>query len=355
MRRTEGSGVDDRRPRACPQRPTPVTPAGFTPIGPPATLNDIVFAGDGTIYGTVDPSPSSPSRSNPAVLWRSSDHGSTLEGRLPRCRRAGTSTSTRSSPADSAVVYASVTPAPRQERLRQIDRIDVASGKRGAALASQSGSGWTERGTAYGATRDKRRRDADRPLPRDATDACDSVPFPAFQTAGPEPVCSSIRTRPGCSCLNRVLDSPLGWVTDGQQRQRRDLDAGGSARRAATARFGGPGARTLYVALGRRALGLARRGRSAGRRRRPSRAGALVVAAHSRRPRFGGARRIRSLLQRRRGGRSGAPPIPGHADLSTPPTPTAWSSCAVTRRRHRRPTAAVRGANRRCALRRWSC
>ena len=51
--------------------------AGDTPgsraIGPPATLNDIVFAGDGTIYGTTDPSELTLSLK--AVLWRSTDHG----------------------------------------------------------------------------------------------------------------------------------------------------------------------------------------------------------------------------------------------------------------------------------------
>ena len=30
------------------------TPAGFRAIGPPAMLDNVVFAGDGTAYGTVE-------------------------------------------------------------------------------------------------------------------------------------------------------------------------------------------------------------------------------------------------------------------------------------------------------------
>ena len=54
------------------------TPAGFRAIGPPAMLNNVVFAGDGTAYGTVEfgGRPAEVAGSN-ATVWRSNDHGHT--------------------------------------------------------------------------------------------------------------------------------------------------------------------------------------------------------------------------------------------------------------------------------------
>ena len=214
---------------------------GYTPIGPPATLNDIVFAGDGTIYGTTDPSELTLSL-NPAVLWRSSDHGSTWKAayRLPTGWHIDLY---QVSPADSSVVYASVTPAPHGSG-GQIDRIDVSSG-RAVPLSLRSWLGVDGGGTAYGAMRDKdgamrivrcRRR----------ADACDSVPFPAFQTPpGLNPLLVDPNAAGVLVAFNRVLNSPLGWVAEVSS------DSGatwtqGAATTCCNVRFGGPGARTLY-------------------------------------------------------------------------------------------------------------
>ncbi len=214
---------------------------GYTPIGPPATLNDIVFAGDGTIYGTTDPSELTLSL-NPAVLWRSTDHGSTWKAayRLPTGWHIDLY---QVSPADSSVVYASVTPAPRGSG-GQINRIDVRSG-RAVPLSLRSWLGVDGGGTAYGAMRDK--DGATRIVRcRRRADACDSVPFPAFQTPpGLNPLLVDPSAAGVLVAFSRVLNSPLGWVAEVSS------DSGatwtqGAATTCCNVRFGGPGARTLY-------------------------------------------------------------------------------------------------------------
>jgi hypothetical protein len=216
-------------------------PPGYTPIGPPATLNDIVFAGDGTIYGTTDPSELTTSL-NAAVLWRSTDHGGTWKAtyRLPTGWHIDLY---QVSPADPGVVYASVTPA-RRGSAGALDRIDVRTG-RAVPLSLGSWLGVDGAGTAYGATRDK---DGARLIVRcrRRADACDSVPFPAFQSP---PYLNQLLVDPNAAgvlvAFDRVVGSPLGWTLEVSG------DSGGTwTQGAPTAccnmRFGGPGPRTLY-------------------------------------------------------------------------------------------------------------
>ena len=236
--------MDDHHARPVPRpRLTRVTPRATRAIGPPATLNDIVFAGDGTIYGTTDPSELTVSL-NPAVLWRSTDHGSTWKADLPPPERLAHRPLRRSRPRHSAVVYASVTPAGRGSS-GQIDRIDVRSG-RAVPLPLRS---WLGRGRS----RDGLQRDAGqgRSAPGSSAagsraDTCDSVPFPAFQTPpGLNPLLVDPNSAGVLVAFNRVLNSPLGWVAEVSS------DSGatwtqGAATTCCNVRFGGPGARSLY-------------------------------------------------------------------------------------------------------------
>jgi len=214
---------------------------GFTPVGPPATLNDIVFAGDGTIYGTTDPSELTLSL-NPAVLWRSIDHGSTWKAayRLPTGWHIDLY---QVSPADSSVVYASVTPA-RRGSAGQINRIDARSG-RAVPLPIRSWLGIDGAGTAYGALRDK---DGATRIARcrSRADACDSVPFPAFQTPpGLNPLLVDPNAPGVLVAFNRVVGSPLGWVAEVSGDSGATW-APGAPTACCNVRFGGPGPRTLY-------------------------------------------------------------------------------------------------------------
>ena len=204
------------------------------------------------------------------------------------------------------MVYASVTPAARGSG-GQIDRIDVRSG-RAVPLPLRSWLGVDGAGTAYGATRDK--DGATRIVRcRRRADACDSVPFPAFQTPpGLNPLLVDPNAAGVLVAFNRVLNSPLGWVARGQQRQRRDLDAGGGhdVLQRALRR---PGRAHPLLPFSRRALGLPGRGPQLGdhascHRRARSSSGARPAAT------FGGAP-ADPITFPGEGGRTVSPPISG--------------------------------------------
>jgi hypothetical protein len=228
-----------------PPTPSPADTPGYTPIGPPATLNDVVFAGDGTIYGTTDPSELTTSL-NAAVLWRSTDHGATWKAtyRLPTGWHIDLY---QVSPADSAVVYASVTPA-RRGSAGNLDRIDVRTG-RAVPLPLRSWLGVDGAGTAYGVMRAP---DGARLIVRcrRRADACDSVPFPAFQTP---PGLNEVLVDPNAAevlvAFNRVVGSPLGWVSEVSSDSGNTWTLGAPTA-CCNMRFGGPGLRTLYSLSG---------------------------------------------------------------------------------------------------------
>ncbi len=127
------------------------TPA-YAPIGPPATLNDVVFAADGSMYGTVDaegeghPVKAQGAYGPRATLWRSTDHGRTwnavYEG-PPGVRMAVLD----SSPADPSSVYVSVE-APGEPNRYLVERIDARTGS-ALVLPPARLQGIDAAGTAY--------------------------------------------------------------------------------------------------------------------------------------------------------------------------------------------------------------
>src|ERR1700709_1808768 len=80
------------------------TPPGYRDVGPPAPLGALAFAGDGTVFGTVNSSTPVAS-SNPVALWRSGDHGATWSAvyRMPYGSHLDVA---EVSPADPGTVYA---------------------------------------------------------------------------------------------------------------------------------------------------------------------------------------------------------------------------------------------------------
>jgi hypothetical protein len=127
------------------------TPA-WTPIGPPAALNDIVFAADGSMYGTVDaegdghPIAAAGTYGANAALWRSTDRGHTWSAayRGPAGVRMAV---LDSSPADPASVYVSID-APTESNRFLVERVDA---RTGTAIVLPPGRllGIDAAGTAY--------------------------------------------------------------------------------------------------------------------------------------------------------------------------------------------------------------
>jgi photosystem II stability/assembly factor-like uncharacterized protein len=154
-------------------------PAGFNPIGPPAMLNTIVFAGDGTAYGTVEPGgrPAKVAGSSGSV-WRSTDHGHTWSSAY-RAPDGAPVALLAASNVNPAVIYATIETA---KNAYAAERIDVSSGK-AVALPFASFLGEDAAGTAYGITPN---RDPSSQPPRTsflvrcprASDACDALPVP---------------------------------------------------------------------------------------------------------------------------------------------------------------------------------
>jgi photosystem II stability/assembly factor-like uncharacterized protein len=125
---------------------------GWTPIGPPAALNDIVIADDGSLYGTVDaqgdghPIEAAGTYGANATLWRSTDHGQTWNAvyRAPAGVRMAV---IDSSPADSASVYVSID-APKETNRYLVERVDARMGN-AVVLPAGRLQGIDAAGTAY--------------------------------------------------------------------------------------------------------------------------------------------------------------------------------------------------------------
>ena len=123
------------------------TPPGYTPIGPPATLHTIVFASNGTAYGTVQGQLVDEPSLSPA-LWRSADHGHTWTLRY-RAPLGSQLVVLGVSPADPDTVYVSLTP-PMHQAL--IDRISGGDGW-AVPMPFTRFLGVDAAGTAYGLLR----------------------------------------------------------------------------------------------------------------------------------------------------------------------------------------------------------
>jgi photosystem II stability/assembly factor-like uncharacterized protein len=123
------------------------TPPGYRDVGPPATLDDIEFAADGTIYGTVDAGTLPVADSNPVALWRSTDHGSTWSAvyRMPFGSHLNVADV---SPADPGTVYAYAAGSGKGVGQRVV-RIDVRR-NRAVPLPFSVLLGVDAAGTAYG-------------------------------------------------------------------------------------------------------------------------------------------------------------------------------------------------------------
>ena len=102
------------------------TPGGFRAIGPPAMLDNVVFAGDGTAYGTVESGgkPNKVAGSN-ATVWRSNDHGRTWSASYRKADGAPLALIAASN-VNPNTLYASVQTA---TNIFVVERIDVASAK----------------------------------------------------------------------------------------------------------------------------------------------------------------------------------------------------------------------------------
>jgi photosystem II stability/assembly factor-like uncharacterized protein len=149
------------------------TPAGFRLIGPPAMLNTVVFAGDGTAYGTVE-SGSRPVKvpGSNAAVWRSTDHGRTWSTAYRAADGAPVALLAASN-VSPATIYASVETA---RNVYAVERIDVATAK-AVPLPFESFLGEDAAGTAYGIATNRPQNSF---LVRcaKAADACDALPVP---------------------------------------------------------------------------------------------------------------------------------------------------------------------------------
>ena len=150
---------------------------GYTPVGPPATLSDIIFASDGTMYGTADGS--GDRGGNPVAIWRSGDHGRTWSAvyRLPFGWKIDL---LQVSPADPDTVYA-FQASPRGEATGSVERIDIRA-NRGVPLWLGDWLGVDAAGTAYGFARVKKTLEPAIVRCKRRVDACDYVKAPPFQT-----------------------------------------------------------------------------------------------------------------------------------------------------------------------------
>ena len=212
---------------------------GFREVALPATLHDIVFAADGTIYGTVD-NGANPAW-NPGILWRSSDHGRTWSAayRWPIGWRVDL---LQVSPADPAIVYATVYPPPRPAA-GALTRIDTRAGI-ATPLSVGSWNGVDAAGTVYGFEQYKYKPTLIRCRRR--RDTCDRIQLPNFQSYGSfygvlvDPNAEGVLVT-----VSRALDGAPGLFLEVSQ------DGGATWTQGAPyitggLRFAGPGARTLY-------------------------------------------------------------------------------------------------------------
>jgi hypothetical protein len=214
---------------------------GYTPVGPPATLSHILFAADGTMYGTAGSSYTT-SRI-PAVLWRSSDHGRTWQAayRLPY----GWHIEPMAVPtAEPTTVFASVT-GPRQGSPGDVRRIDLRTGQV-VSLSLGNYLGVDAAGTAYGFHQSSSPAYIIRCRRR--ADACDKVPFPAFTNP---PSQNQVIVDPYAAgvlvAFDRSSASSTGTFVELSTDGGATWTQGAESSCCAAAMFAGPGPRTLYT------------------------------------------------------------------------------------------------------------
>jgi hypothetical protein len=130
---------------ALPAQAVADTPS-YTPIGPPATLNSIEFAANGTVYGTVAGLFNDEPASN-STRWRSTDRGHTWSARF-RAPSGSQLVVLGVSPADASTVYVSLVV---QRHGTELARIDAATG-RAVPFPFWRFLGADAAGTAYGLT-----------------------------------------------------------------------------------------------------------------------------------------------------------------------------------------------------------
>ena len=205
---------------------------GFTLIGPPATLNTIVFASDGTVYGTPDAQNSSHHINPPAALWRSTDHGRTWSAvyRPP----SGSTVVALAASSSAAYVLGGL---PGQSE--HVERIDIATGKV-VPLALQQPIAIDAAGTAYSASGDLSPTLTRCPA---TADTCDVLPMPAGQQARltVDPLSAGVMATATSSAAGgavyRSTDGGATWTRGGHVDCAAHCPMG----------FAGPAAQTLYV------------------------------------------------------------------------------------------------------------
>jgi photosystem II stability/assembly factor-like uncharacterized protein len=214
------------------------TPPGYTPIGPPATLSSIVFASNGTIYGTAFQTVVDNPTTIPAIIWRSTDHGHTWRAvyRLPTGWRVQV---IQASPADPNTIYAAIGAPGRGDTGASAVRVDATTG-RAVPLPLGAMLGVDAAGTAYGLVKTRTGQAIVRCKRR--ADACDQITAPAYlnfavvdpNAAGVLVTSGGLNGRPG----NLEISSDAGATW--QQ---------GAPYTCCGLGFGGPGPHTLYVRL----------------------------------------------------------------------------------------------------------
>jgi photosystem II stability/assembly factor-like uncharacterized protein len=184
-------------------------PSGYALLGPPASLKAIVFASDGTEYGTADRATDYVRFDQPGALWRSTDHGRTWSAAYrPPGRKA------------VAVLAASPEAAYVRELVpggsASVERIDLPSG-RVVQLPLGDSIGLDAAGTAYGLSYDQQAVSILTRC-RPAADSCDQIPLAvrltlrlAVDVSSPGVLASTAQTPTGTFVMTST-DGGASWT-----------------------------------------------------------------------------------------------------------------------------------------------
>ena len=246
---------------------------GYRAVGPPASLNSVAYAMDGTIYGTTAWARHA-SVTNPVVVWRSSDHGRTWSAAYRR-PFGWTLQVVSVSPADRDTVYVLET-LPFQDT-GSLVRVDARTG-RSVPLSLGSLLGVDAAGTAYGVPRsDLRTRDWWLVRCPRRADTCTKVPVPVQPATGR----FYALVDPNSA---GVLVTPAKLSYDAPTTALISRDSGATWREGGSfvccnLRFGGPGRETIY-AYAANSLAVSYDAGFTWVAARPVPTGTLVVGAH---------------------------------------------------------------------------